>query len=474
MAFLRQILLIALVAFVALWGWVRYVPSSTPYLEEAGVAAWLRDNQFSVLGVPVLPAPAPVVEKAGPPEAGGGPRGPGARGPSRVLTAPAGEGALNDRVTAIGDGHALRAVTVMPEDSGRIVEIPARPGQFVEAGAVLAQLDSEAEEIALERARLLREDAADRVERQQRLYESGAASDVQLRDAQLALRTAELEVRQREFDLRRRTILAPIRGWIGLIAVDVGDQVTTSTPITQLDDRIRILVEFRLPERFVGRLKVGDAVRAEPVAQPGKVYLGLVSEIDNQVDQTSRSLRVRAELDNTSDDLRSGMSFVISLDFPGEPRTAVSALAVQWSGGGSFIWVVENGAAVRVPVRIVQRTADQVLIEGKIEPGAQVITEGVQMLRPGAAVAVAGAAQGEGASGPGMAGAGASAGGGAPAVNEGTAPADPGVQPVVPAADPAGAGQKAVHAPSREETVLRPGGTGGGAAPRPTRGGSPT
>lgn len=396
MAILRQAVLILVLILAALWGWVRFVPSAVPHLERLGVLEALSAYQFTVFGVPVLPQPQETTAKVGPPGQGGPGRG-GPRGPTPVITEVAGEGLLNDVFTVIGDGQAIRSVTVMPEDSGRIVEIPARPGQFVVEGAVLARLDAEAEEIALERARLVREDIADRVARQQRLFDSGAASDVQLRDAQLALRTAELDVRQREFDLHRRTIFAPISGWIGLIRVEVGDQVTTSTAVTQLDDRTRILVEFRMPERFIGRLVLGDAVNATPIARPERVYRGVVSELDNQVDQTSRSLRVRAELDNAADDLRSGMAFSITLDFPGDPRTAVNALAIQWSGGGSFVWVVREDKAVRIPVRILQRTADQVLVEGDIAPGTLVITEGVQMLRPGAPVAPIGAGpRGEG------------------------------------------------------------------------------
>lgn len=387
MAVLRQSLVILVLSLAALWGWVRYVPSSVPYLERYGVLELISTYQFTVFGVPVLPQPEEALAKVGPPQAGR--RGPG--GPARVITEVAGEGLLNDVFTAIGDGQAIRSVTVMPEDSGRIVAIPARPGQFVTEGAVLARLDPEAEEIALERAKLVREDTADRVERQRRLYESGAASDVQLRDAQLALRTAELDVRQREFDLLRRTIFAPISGWIGLIRIEVGDQVTTSTPVAQLDDRTRILVEFRMPERFVGRLALGDEVTVVPIARPDRVYRGVVAELDNRVDQTSRTLRVRAEVDNAADDLRSGMAFTITLDFPGEPYTAVNALAIQWGGGGSFVWAIEDGKAARIPVRIMQRTADEVLVEGGITPGTHVITEGLQMLRPGAPVTPVGA-----------------------------------------------------------------------------------
>lgn len=383
MAYLRQSLLIFVLIVLALWGWLRYVPSATQYLERVGLLPVLRQYDVSILGFSLLPPEAGKVVKAAGPAGGRG----GVRGPTPVVTAIAGEGVLNHLVTAIGDGQAVRSVTVMPEDAGRIIEISVLSGQYMEKGAVIALLDREAEQIALDRARLLLEDTTEKVDRQRKLYDSGAVSDVQLRDARLALRTAELEVRQAEFDLRQRSILAPVAGWIGIISVEVGDHVTSTTPITRLDDRSRILVEFRLPERFIGRLKLGDTLTAEPLAQIGAKFRGTVTALDNRVDPASRSLRVQAELDNAGDDLRSGMAFTIHLEFPGERHVAVDPLAVQWGDSGAFVWVVREGKAARVLVQIMQRTPGSVLVTGDIAVGDVVITEGVQMLRPGTEVA---------------------------------------------------------------------------------------
>lgn len=428
MAYLRQILLILVLVVVALWGWTRYVPSAAPYLDRAGILPVLRQYDVNFLGFSLLPPEAGAVVKATGPVAGRG----GGRGPTRVVTAIAGEGVLNNIVTAIGDGQAVRSVTVMSEDAGRILEIPVQSGQYVEKGAMIALLDHQAEQIALDRARLMLEDTTDKVERQRKLYDSGAVSDVQLRDARLALRTAELEVRQAEFDLRQRRILAPVAGWIGIISVEVGDHVTSTTPITRLDDRSRILVEFRLPERFIGRLRLGDTLTAEPLAQVGAKFRGTVTALDNRVDPASRSLRVQAELDNAGDDLRSGMAFTIHLQFPGERHVAVDPLAIQWGDSGAFLWVVRQGKAARVLVQIMQRTPGSVLVTGDIAVGDVVITEGVQMLRLGTEVAPVEAAAAGVAPGPGR------ANGAVPAMT-------PASEPVVP-----GERQKVIDVPRRQ------------------------
>ena len=417
MRLVRQFVLVGVLVLAALWGWVRYVPSAEPWLERAGVMGWLREHDPAIFGLSLLPP------EAGDPEAaaGAGARGGGfgGFGATTVVAEPAAPGVMNDVFTAIGDGQALRTVTVTPEASGRIVAIAVAAGDTVAEGQLLARLDDDAERIARERAALMLDDARERVARQQRLYESGTASDVALRDAQLALRTAELGVRQAEYDLARREILAPIPGVVGLIGVEVGDQVGTSTAITRIDDRSRILVEFSLPERFVGRLSPGDPVTAERLARPGLRYQGTVRALDNLVDPSSRSLRVRAELDNAGDELRSGMAFSIRIGFAGEEWPAVDPLAIQWGDAGAFVWVIREGKAARVPVRIMQRNADSVLVRGEIAVGEMVITEGVQLLRPGSEVQVQGAEAAADTPRPG--------GGGRPG-GEGAAPASAGPQ----------------------------------------------
>lgn len=398
MRFFRQFVLVAILVLAALWGWLRYVPSAAPWFERAGVMGWLREHDRAILGLSLLPpAPEGAAVEGGAPPGGGRSGGFGGRGATAVVAAPAAPGVMNDVFTAIGDGQALRTVTVTPEASGRIVALAVAAGDTVALGQLIARLDDDAERIARERAELVREDARERVARQQRLYESGTASDVALRDAQLALRTAELGVQQAEYDLARRAILAPIQGVVGLIAVEVGDQVGPATAITRIDDRSRVLVEFALPERFVGRLAPGDAVTAERLARPGQRYQGTVRALDNLVDPSSRSMKVRAELDNVGDELRSGMAFSIRIGFAGEPWPAVDPLAIQWDDGGAFVWVVREGKAARVAVRIMQRNADSVLVRGEIAVGEAVITEGVQLLRPGAAVQVQGAEAAAGA-----------------------------------------------------------------------------
>ncbi|EAQ04280.1 multidrug efflux pump, membrane fusion protein (MFP) family protein [Pseudooceanicola batsensis HTCC2597] len=367
---LSQIMLAAIVLGVFILVWATQVPSARPMLERTGLA--------DLLGLP--PAEAA--------ESGAGARRFGGGGASRVVTAPVGTGALNDRITAIGDGRALRSVSVRAETSGRITEIGFGAGEMVEEGTILFHLDDEAERIALDRARLVLDDAREDADRLDRLRQAGSATAVALREAELALRTAELGVRQAEFDLAQRQVIAPISGWMGLLEYEVGDRVTASEELAVISDRSEIQIDFRVPERVLTKLEPGMKITAQPLALNGVEIAGEVVAIDNMVDRNSRTVRVLGQLANEGDRLRDGMSLSVTMSFEGDPFPTVDPLAVQWSSDGAFVWTVRDGKATRVPIEIRQRNQRTVLVEGALEPGEPVVIEGVQTLRPGAEVSI--------------------------------------------------------------------------------------
>lgn len=369
--FVLSLLIIAATGF----GAARWVPGAADWLRERGMGR-LLDR----IGVVAETRP----ETPSAPQ-----RGPGQS--PRVIALPPGEGRIADTVLAIGDGRALHSVVVHADSPGRIAEVRVQSGQRVQAGDVLLRLDSEAEEIALARAQLVLDDERARQERVAQLRGSGASSEVQMREADLALRQAELAFRQAEFNLAQRVVTAPVSGWLGIMGAETGAQVGTTSEIAQIDDRSVLLVDFRLPERLVGRVELGGPVSAEALAGGSGLIEGRISAIDNRVDPASRTLRVQARLDNADDALRAGMAFAIRIALPGEPAPAVDPLSVQWSREGAYVWVVREGQATRLPVRILQRSDTQVLVQAEFAPGDLVIVEGVQAVRAGAPVSVDGA-----------------------------------------------------------------------------------
>lgn len=308
---------------------------------------------------------------------------------STVVVKLAAEGKINDRLRAIGDGDAIRSVGVTPLVAGQISELLVEPGKQVRAGDVIARLDDEVERVAVSQAKVALQAAEAKLNRNEDLKK--IISQAEYQDAQTAVESARLAVSAAEIALKRRQVRAPIDGVAGIISADTGDYVTVSTPLVTIDDRSKLLVDFWVPERFTGLIKEGQVVEAKPIARPGKSYPGRIEAIDNRIDTASRTLHVRAEIENEGDTLRAGQSFEVVLTLPGDSWPSVSPLAIQWDSEGSYVWRVgKENKVERIAAAIIQRNPDDVLVDAKIEPGDRIVVEGLQRLRHGAKVRIFG------------------------------------------------------------------------------------
>lgn len=368
---LSQLLLSLAVIVAGLYVWVTYVPAARPLLERTGL--------LDLMGIE---ATAQQTEGRGGPPRGGG--------AASVIVESVTERVREDRITAIGDGRARRSVTVRSNAVGVITDLKAAAGTYVEQGTLIAKLQNEQESIALEQARVELENARAEETRIKRLQASGATTEVRLQETELLLRSAELAVRKAEFDLSQRQIIAPISGWVGIINLEEGDRVTAQDQLVTITDRAEILIDFRVPERAVRNIKVGQSFEVMPLGFDDKTLTGQINAVDSVVDRVSRTLLVQGRVENDADLLRAGMAFAVHLTFPGETLLSIAPLALQWSSSGPFVWVVRAGKVEQVTVQIIQRNSDEVLVSSDdLDVGDLVVTEGVQTLREGAEVRIA-------------------------------------------------------------------------------------
>ncbi|MBE7185659.1 MAG: efflux RND transporter periplasmic adaptor subunit [Methylobacterium mesophilicum] len=384
MAVWKQIVIALVVLLLGAAAWLRFVPGAADQL-----ARWGIDNAVVAAIAPERVAEARPQAQNRQGGGGGGERRGGGQ-PSPVIAQQVAQAKINDRLQAIGTGRALASVTVKPYSAGRVTEVLVKSGQTVKAGDVLVRLDAEGEQLALDRARIATKDAQATFERTNTLVRSNTASNVQLTQAQLAVNNAQILEREAALALERRSVLSPIGGVIGIVPVEVGNTVGIDTTIASIDDRSSLLVDFWVPERFASTVRVGAALQAVAIARPNEVIDGEVNAVDSRIDEASRTLQVRARIPNPNDDLRAGQSFQITMRFPGDDYPAVNPLAVQWSTDGAFVWAVREGKAERVPVRVVQRNTEDVLVQADLSPSDRVVTEGIHTVREGAPVQIAG------------------------------------------------------------------------------------
>lgn len=317
---------------------------------------------------------------------GGGPGGPGGAGgpPAVVTTQPAALADWTDRLDAIGTARASESIAITSKLSERVQRVRFESGQRVEAGQVLVDLDVGGDVADLDAARTAAREAQRQFERQRQLAEQKLIPTSQL-DAQRAARdAAQAQVQQAMARVSDRAIVAPFAGVLGLREVSPGQLLGPGTTITTLDAIDTMQVDFSVPEVHLAKLKEGLAVEARSDAWRGDVFRGQILSVDSRIDIATRSVMVRAAVENTEGKLLPGMLLTLSVLQQQREALVVPEISVQQNGTLSFVYRVDaEGVAQMAPVKLGGRQAGRVEVLDGLAAGDRVVVDGTVKLRPG-------------------------------------------------------------------------------------------
>ncbi len=295
----------------------------------------------------------------------------------------------SSRVEAVGSAEAIRSVVLYPAVADKVTAVNFVPGQRIEKGQVLVELDSRRQQVAVERATIQLRDAKRTVARLQESRERGAIAQSVLDDAITTRDLLQVQLTEALTELEDRVVRAPFSGVVGLTDVEPGDRINQQTAITTIDDRSQLLINFNAPEDALPIVLGNASVELSPWQAQGSSISAKIAELDSRIDSSNRSIRVRALLDNSSDSFRPGMSFRVRLQLAGESYAVVPEAALLWGATSAYVWLVEEGKAKRVDVQIKQRLSGRLLVAGQLAAGDELIIEGVQTLRDGQQVRAA-------------------------------------------------------------------------------------
>jgi membrane fusion protein (multidrug efflux system) len=313
--------------------------------------------------------------------------GPG--GPPAVVVAPVTEESFPLEVQALGNASANEAVSIRPLITASLTEISFEEGATVAAGEVLAKLENveAVAEVAAARATFVETETQFR--RLQELFKTQAVSQSQLQQLEAQLAANRAAVAAAEARLAYTVIRAPFAGRLGLRRVSVGSLVGPNTEITTLDDTAYIKLDFAVPEVFLARLEPGLSVSAHSAAYPDKTFEGTVSSVDTRVDPVSRTVTVRALLQNPERLLRAGMFLTVSLLKSDIQALVVPEQAIVPDQSRQFVWVVDEASVAHLrEVTTGRRRPGQVEVLAGVEEGEQVIIAGTQKAREGLTVTI--------------------------------------------------------------------------------------
>jgi membrane fusion protein, multidrug efflux system len=349
-----------------------------------GFAAWVLTSRTpgnaaaNVKGdAKVDVAPGKTGAKGGEPGKGAG--GPGAAPPVEVVVLK--PVSLQEDLQAVGSLRSNESVILRPEVAGRIAAIGFKDGQPVRKGQLLIGLDATLNEAEVAQYRAEYDLALSNLKRsedlaQQKFISSSAretaASNAQVAEARLKLAQARLSKMQ---------IVAPFDGVVGIRSISLGDYVKDGTDLVNVEDVRNLKVDFRLPERMLSQIRVGQPVEVVADALPNEKWQGQIEAINPRVDQNGRSLEIRGRLDNASGRLRPGM-FVRVRVIVGERSEAlmVPEQAIVPAGDDFFVFRAVDGKAQRVQVKTGVRREGQVEIVQGLSAGDAVVVSGQQRL----------------------------------------------------------------------------------------------
>lgn len=292
---------------------------------------------------------------------------------------------LRDELKAVGTARAQQSVTLYSESAGVVTQVRFNPDASVNQGDVLLQLDAREEQLAVDLARVQRDEAARLVQRYTSMNLRDANISESLLDtAKAELAAANIALSRAEVMLQRRQVRAPFSGHVGITDIDVGDRIDPQNAIASLDDRDNLLIDFDVPESFIGHVRPGLIIGLRPWENETINLQGEVVAVDSRVDPASRTLTARVALNNDSDLFRPGMAFEIHIEIERGAYVAVPDVSVQWGADGAYVWVVKDDrTAHRVDVALVRRLSGRLLISGGVQAGDIIVSEGMQAVREG-------------------------------------------------------------------------------------------
>ncbi len=316
------------------------------------------------------------------------------RQPTPVVAAEAEITRLFDRVEALGTLRANETVEITSSVTDLITAIHFGDGQIVEEGDILAEMTSAEEHAQLEEEVSRREEALKRYERVVTLIARGAVSQAQLDERERELETAEARLRAVESRLQDRLIKAPFSGVVGLRNISLGALVEPGDLITTLDDTSVMKLDFNVPSVYLATLKKGTPVEAVSPAFPGQSFRGSVSSIDSRIDPVTRSIVVRALIDNGDGLLKPGLLMSVELLKNERDALMVPEEALIPRGEKNIVLLIDEtkspAVAEQRPVVIGSRRVGEVEILEGLQPGDKVITHGTLKVRPGQEISISG------------------------------------------------------------------------------------
>jgi multidrug efflux system membrane fusion protein len=337
-------------------------------------------------------------------------KAPQAAGPPPVVVGQAVRRTVPVALQGIGNVESVASVALRSRVAGQILKVHIKDGADVTQGQVLFTIDPAPYEIARAQAeaQLARDKAllgkaqndaaryAKLVEKEYVTREQYESATSQAASLAATIQSDEEAVKEAKLSLSYCTIAAPIAGRVGSVNLRAGNlvKINDDPPLVTILKVQPVYVTFSLPEKYLesvrGHAASGPlAVRSKNRGDLGEGHLGSLTFIDNTVDTTTGTIRLKAEFPNKDRGLWPGQFVEVELVLSEQKDALViPTTAIQVGQQGSYVFVVaQDGTAQMRPIVVDRAVGDQTVIASGLDGGETVITDGQIRVVPGAKVA---------------------------------------------------------------------------------------
>jgi len=316
--------------------------------------------------------------------------------PLGVIVQSVAERNLQNTIEALGNLHANESVALTAKVTQTVARIHFDDGQRVTKGTVLVEMMSTEQAALMEETRLVVEEAKRQLERTQALAKTGAVSQSMLDQLAREYTTARARYTALESRFKDMSIVAPFNGVMGICNVSEGTLISPGQLIATLNDDSRMKLDFTVPALHLNSLRKGLTVEAKSHDLADKIFNGEVFSIDNQVDESTRSVKVRAYLDNSHHELKQGLLMSVVMHTDLRKSLVISEAALVPVGSNNFVFVLQPAKdtklsqwiAERRQIKIGQRDRGQVEVVSGLIAGEKVVTHGLQKIHADQAVSI--------------------------------------------------------------------------------------
>jgi membrane fusion protein (multidrug efflux system) len=284
-------------------------------------------------------------------------------------------------ITSSGSIAANEEVILNPEIAGKIISINFKEGRAVKKGQLLVKINDADLQAILQKQLSIQKIYEEKEVRLKELLSVKGVSQEEYDMALSLVQQGKSDINLTKVQILKTEIRAPFDGVVGLKSVSEGDFINSTDVIASIQQLNPVKIDFSIPEKYAYKVHVSDTVSVN-VAGSGRTYIGKIYAIDPMIDAATRALKVRALIENRTNEIYAGAYADVSIILQSEDAIVVPSMSVIAGLRGQTTYVIKNGKAKVTPITIGVRTDSTVEVLSGLKQGDTIAILGIMGLKP--------------------------------------------------------------------------------------------